>query len=73
MKLGETTTMIGQLLNQALCVQLVQLAGRIQRHRKQNVMKKNLFILNQNIRALQNNKVAFTKPGLKAMIKAVVT
>ena len=44
---------------------LVQLAGRIQRHRKQNVNKENLFILNQNIRSLQNKKVAFTKPGFE--------
>lgn len=44
---------------------LVQLAGRIQRHRKQSVSKENLFILNQNIRSLQNTKVAFTKPGFE--------
>ena len=49
---------------------LVQLAGRIQRHRKQNVMKENLFILNQNIRALQNTKVAFTKPGFEGNDKS---
>ena len=44
---------------------LVQLAGRIQRHRKQVVVQENLFILNQNIRGLQNNEVAFTKPGFE--------
>jgi CRISPR-associated endonuclease/helicase Cas3 len=44
---------------------LVQLAGRIQRHRKKNVDKENLFILNQNIRDLQNREVAFTKPGFE--------
>ncbi|MDR7017743.1 type I-F CRISPR-associated helicase Cas3f [Acinetobacter sp. 3657] len=44
---------------------LVQLAGRIQRHRKKNVDKENLFILNQNIRDLQNKEIAFTKPGFE--------
>lgn len=49
---------------------LVQLAGRIQRHRKQNVNKENLFILNQNIRALQKQTVAFTKPGFEGNYKS---
>lgn len=49
---------------------LVQLAGRIQRHRKQHVKHANLFILNQNIRALQNSEVAFTKPGFEGNKKS---
>ena len=47
-----------------------KLAGRIQRHRKQNVNKENLFILNQNIRALQKQTVAFTKPGFEGNYKS---
>ena len=49
---------------------LVQLAGRIQRHRKQNATKENLFILNQNILSLQNKTVAFTKPGFEGNDKS---
>lgn len=44
---------------------LVQLAGRIQRHRKKTVNHENLFILNQNIKALQSQEIAFTKPGFE--------
>ncbi|HEO1818371.1 type I-F CRISPR-associated helicase Cas3f [Acinetobacter baumannii] len=49
---------------------LVQLAGRIQRHRKKHVECENLFILNQNIRTLQNRTVAFTKPGFEGNKKS---
>lgn len=44
---------------------LVQLAGRLQRHRKQHVEHENLFILNLNIKALQGRNVAFTRPGFE--------
>ncbi|WP_288433301.1 type I-F CRISPR-associated helicase Cas3f [Acinetobacter soli] len=49
---------------------LIQLAGRLQRHRKQTVSKENLFILNLNIRALQGKEVVFTKPGFEGNMKS---
>ncbi len=45
---------------------LIQLAGRLQRHRNQPVMNENLFILNSNIRALKGKSIVFTKPGFES-------
>ena len=44
---------------------LIQLAGRIQRHRQQRPSTPNLFVLNQNIRALNNQKIAYCHPGFE--------
>ena len=45
---------------------IIQLAGRIQRHRKQKPETANLYILNKNIRALSGREIAFAKPGFEA-------
>lgn len=45
---------------------LIQLAGRIQRHRKQSPESENLYILSKNIRALQGREIAYEKPGFEA-------
>jgi CRISPR-associated endonuclease/helicase Cas3 len=44
---------------------IIQLAGRIQRHRQQPPESANLVVLNQNIRALKGEKVAYCKPGFE--------
>ncbi|MEM9101261.1 MAG: type I-F CRISPR-associated helicase Cas3f [Pseudomonadota bacterium] len=44
---------------------IVQLAGRIQRHRQQTCDAPNMHILNQNIKGLQNQKPAFCQPGFE--------
>lgn len=45
---------------------LVQLAGRLQRHRKQAVQHENLFILNENYKTLIGEKVVYEKPGFES-------
>ena len=45
---------------------LIQLAGRIQRHRKQPPKSANLYILSKNFRALQGKEIAYEKPGFEA-------
>ncbi len=45
---------------------IIQLAGRIQRHRKQEPKEANLYILNKNIKALRGEEIAFAKPGFEA-------
>ena len=45
---------------------LIQLSGRIQRHRKQPPESANLYILSKNIRALQGKGIAYEKPGFEA-------
>lgn len=45
---------------------LVQLAGRIQRHRKQPVSTENLLILDKNYRDLKGNKIVYEKPGFES-------
>jgi len=44
---------------------LIQLAGRVQRHRKQQPTQPNLHILHKNIRALKNESIAYTHPGFE--------
>lgn len=44
---------------------LIQLAGRIQRHRKQSPESENLYILSKNIRTLQGKSIAYEKPGFE--------
>jgi CRISPR-associated endonuclease/helicase Cas3 len=45
---------------------LIQLAGRIQRHRQQPCTSPNLHILQKNVRALQGNKPAYYRPGFES-------
>jgi CRISPR-associated endonuclease/helicase Cas3 len=42
---------------------IIQLAGRVQRHRKQEPLIENIHILSQNFRGLTNKKTWFEKPG----------
>lgn len=44
---------------------LIQLAGRIQRHRKQVPIAENFYILSTNRRALVGHQPAFCKPGFE--------
>ena len=46
---------------------IIQLAGRIQRHRQVPPTTANLVVLNQNIRALKGEKVAYCKPGFETL------
>lgn len=45
---------------------LIQLAGRIQRHRRQIPGASNLFILNKNFKALKGDPVAYRNPGFES-------
>ncbi|SUA55227.1 CRISPR-associated helicase Cas3, subtype I-F/YPEST [Oligella urethralis] len=46
---------------------IIQLAGRVWRHRPDKVATdENILILNQNIRALESNDIAYTKPGYES-------
>jgi len=44
---------------------LIQLAGRIQRHRKKPPVMNNLLILTKNVKALQEKSPAYCKPGFE--------
>ena len=44
---------------------LIQLAGRLQRHRKEEPLSENFLILSKNINALKGKEVAYTKPGFE--------
>ncbi len=45
---------------------LIQLAGRIQRHRQERPSSANLLILSKNYRALKGESIAYTKPGFES-------
>lgn len=45
---------------------LIQLAGRIQRHRQQCPTSANLLILNKNFRALKGEDIAYCRPGFES-------
>jgi CRISPR-associated endonuclease/helicase Cas3 len=47
---------------------LIQLAGRIQRHRNLNPTSPNLYILARNYRALIGKSIAFEKPGFESSL-----
>ena len=42
---------------------IIQMSGRVQRHRKIAPECPNILIVNKNIRAIQNQKVAYLRPG----------
>ncbi|MCE3004344.1 MAG: type I-F CRISPR-associated helicase Cas3f [Xanthomonadaceae bacterium] len=44
---------------------LIQLAGRVQRHRRKAPGSANLAVLDQNLKALLGNRLAFVKPGFE--------
>jgi CRISPR-associated endonuclease/helicase Cas3 len=45
---------------------IIQLAGRVRRHRKGNISEPNLCLLNTNIRHLEGKSIAFCKPGFES-------
>ncbi|MCE0495790.1 type I-F CRISPR-associated helicase Cas3f [Vibrio salinus] len=45
---------------------LIQLAGRIQRHRQKVSKKANLVVLNKNIKALKGHEIAYCHPGFES-------
>lgn len=45
---------------------LIQLAGRIQRHRKRGPTAPNLLILNRNVKALRGRTPAYCQPGFES-------
>ncbi|MBT9099652.1 type I-F CRISPR-associated helicase Cas3 [Methylovulum psychrotolerans] len=45
---------------------IIQIAGRIQRHRKQTPKTENLYILAKNYKALKGKEIAYEKPGFEA-------
>lgn len=45
---------------------IIQISGRIQRHRKQAPKTENIYILAKNVKALQGREIAFEKPGFEA-------
>ncbi len=45
---------------------LIQLAGRVQRHRQQLPQSENVFILSKNYKALMGNNIAYEKPGFES-------
>lgn len=45
---------------------IIQLAGRVQRHRQIPPSEVNLLILQRNVKGLQNHEVAFHRPGFES-------
>ncbi|MGB9098117.1 type I-F CRISPR-associated helicase Cas3f [Erwinia sp.] len=45
---------------------LIQLAGRVQRHRQQKSLTPNIHILQKNRRALQQSELAYCRPGFES-------
>ncbi|GGO80064.1 type I-F CRISPR-associated helicase Cas3 [Marinobacterium nitratireducens] len=48
---------------------LIQLAGRLQRHRKQQPEQPNLLIMSRNYRALHGHEYAYCRPGFEVEIQ----
>ncbi len=44
---------------------IIQLAGRVNRHRLLTVMRPNVFLLDVNVRYLEEKPICFTRPGLQ--------
>lgn len=45
---------------------IIQLAGRVQRHRQQPPSTPNIYVLTQNYRAIKGETVAYCKPGFES-------
>lgn len=52
---------------------LIQLAGRVQRHRQQPPEHANLMVLSQNIRALKDEPSAYCQPGFESSVLPLAT
>ena len=52
---------------------LIQLAGRIQRHRKKQPKTENLLILSQNVKALKHKSPAYCKPGFETKTRCLAS
>lgn len=52
---------------------LIQLAGRVQRHRQQSPEHPNVMVLSQNIRALKGEPSAYCKPGFESAALPLAT
>jgi CRISPR-associated endonuclease/helicase Cas3 len=46
---------------------LIQLAGRIQRHRQQQPQSPNLLVLSKNFKALKGEELAYYRPGFESL------
>jgi CRISPR-associated endonuclease/helicase Cas3 len=46
---------------------IIQLAGRVQRHRQESPKYENIVVLNKNIRALNGEQIAYCKPGFETL------
>lgn len=46
---------------------IIQMSGRVQRHRQQSPKTTNILIANKNIRALKGRNIAYTKPGFESL------
>ena len=45
---------------------IIQIAGRVLRHRDMHPALPNIYVLNKNIKALSNKEICFTKPGFES-------
>lgn len=52
---------------------LIQLAGRIQRHRRHPPQAPNLLIMSKNVRGLRGEGISFTKPGFESDVFRLVS
>lgn len=52
---------------------IIQLAGRIRRHRAGTCERPNVFVLSRNLRALQGARPAFVKPGFESHVRQLKT
>ncbi|MAT50515.1 MAG: type I-F CRISPR-associated helicase Cas3 [Porticoccaceae bacterium] len=52
---------------------IIQLAGRIQRHRQHQADHTNLLILDSNIKGYRGSKVAFEKPGFETAERPLIS
>ena len=52
---------------------LIQLAGRIQRHRRIEPQRENLFILSKNYKTLKGDFPAFSRPGFESKTMSLIS
>ncbi|WP_428615834.1 type I-F CRISPR-associated helicase Cas3f [Pseudoalteromonas sp.] len=48
---------------------IIQIAGRVLRHREKSVTAPNILLLNQNYKALKGNDICFARPGFEMKTK----
>lgn len=44
---------------------IIQLAGRVRRHRNEGCLQPNLYLLDENIKALKKKEIAYCRPGFE--------